>query len=115
MDINRGPHVIECHGTRFLRCGANSSVQDFFSPPRSEMSFIDFKLSKECAKINRENGYSPVRKNAPGTTTDKKFYGLRTLEKAEKWDEFFDRFFMINKPMVLMSKSIIDSWDPTFW
>lgn len=63
--------------------------------PHAALLFLDFILSKEVAEIHKTFGYNHTRKDVESLSQSyKKFFGVKSLEQAEKWENLFNSLFL---------------------
>lgn len=62
--------------------------------PHAAMLYIDFSLSRETGEIFKAKGNVSPRKDVPGGTTYKKYYGPYSTKQLAQWDELFSQVFL---------------------
>ncbi len=62
--------------------------------PHAAMLYIDLELSKEGGNIYRAIGFDSPRKDIPGGTSYKKFYGATSTKEVKEWHDMFRRLFL---------------------
>jgi len=62
--------------------------------PHAALLYIDFDLSRETGEIYKAKGNVSPRKDIPGRTTYKKYYGPYSTKQLAHWNELFNQVFL---------------------